>query len=371
MLNDLGARSRIRSFSVGLFPITLLLLTAATSTFGQEDTCNRPLVTVGDCDLKGNIHISESWKVVTNARNPAAQNPSSQHTFVTFSSGGKIAEERIEKDGSLKSSFRYVSEDGGRTIIIESGDASPGMVTNPMAQVLSYDEQGHLILLQTRSDKGILRDNEKSTFDDGGHMVSQEYYGADGRLSERIEYDYDDQGRIILECHPGRGYFEYQYPEPNREKKLYFPSDGLCDRQVSAATPKWVIETTRDNAGRALSEMIMGEGATNSENWVWPYHSPKAGRVVKTYDEEGHLLDQADYGISGQIDFTESDRYDSTGNMISQTINGHDFVEAHRFQFGYELDDFGNWVEKTSYVLAPDGSRKIRQVDYRRLTYYH
>lgn len=366
MSSGSDARSRNCLLFALLFSGTLLFFMTATSAFGQEDTCNKPLATVGDCDLKGNVHISESWKFV-----PTDRNPSAPHTFVTFSPEGKIDEEQIEKDGSLVSSFRYMSQDDGGTIIIESGGASRGRVTKPVRQVLSYDEQGHLVLLQTTSDRGILQDNEKSTFDKAGHKLSQEYYAADGSLSEHVDYKYDDQGHVIRECHPGIGYFEYQYPAPNREKKLYFPSDGSCDQQASAATPKWAIETTRDDAGRPVSEISTGEGATDFENWLWPYHSPKAGRVVKTYNEEGHLLHQTDYGINGGIEFTESDRYDSAGNMISQTISGDGFAEPHRFQFSYELDDFGNWVQKSSYSLGPDGRQKIFEVDYRKLTYYH
>jgi hypothetical protein len=372
MSGSSGARVEHSWLAAGFLLVLATFVAASQPAFSQEDTCNQPLATTGDCDLKRPVQMAESWSSISEDRSPAVRKPPSRHTFLTFSAEGKIIENRIETNGSLESRSRYTVADGGQTVIVESdGSTSHGQGMNQAEQVLSYDEQKHLILRQTRSNKGLLQDTERNTFDGAGRKLSQDFYSADGRLSEHIQYMYDDQGRLLRECHPGMGYFEYQYPASNQERKLYVSSDGKCDQQMSARVPRWVIETTYDNAGRALIEVSSGAGAKGDENWLWPYQSPEAGRVTKSYDEQGHLLDQTDYSTNGTVEFTESHGYDQAGNIISETINGAGFVEAHRFQYSYEFDDHGNWVQKTTYGLGPDGSRKVLEVDYRKLTYYN
>jgi hypothetical protein len=366
-----GMSARRFSLLSGFVFVIASFLTAAQPAFSQEAPCNQPLATTSDCDLKGPVHMAESWSSISEDRSPALRKLPSRHTFLTFSAEGKIIENRIESKGALESRTRYTVTDGGQTVIVESdGGTSHGQGMNQAEQVLSYDEQEHLILRQTRSNKGILQDTERNTFDDAGHKLSQDYYSADGRLSEHIEYSYDDQGRLVRECHPSMGYFEYQYPASNQERKLYISSDGACDRQMSAAVPRWVIDTAYDNSGRALIEVSSGAGAKGYESWLWPYRSPEAGRVVKSFDKQGRLLDQTDYATNGDIEFTESDRYDGAGNMISETVNGAGLAEARRFQYSYEFDDYGNWVQKITYALGPDGSRKVLEVDYRKIAYY-
>jgi YD repeat-containing protein len=95
-----------------------------------------------------------------------------------------------------------------------------------------------------------------------------------------------------------------------------------------------------------------------------------SGRVVKTYDADGRILSETHYSPDGVIAFTESNGYDPDGNIISQTMNGDGFVEVHRFQFVYEFDAQGNWTQKTEYGIAPDGRRKVLEIDYRKLSYY-
>jgi hypothetical protein len=132
-----------------------------------------------------------------------------------------------------------------------------------------------------------------------------------------------------------------------------------------------MVETTYDDAGRPLDETTTGTGLTGYTDQPWPYESHKAGRVVKTYDDKGRVLDETDYAPNGDVRFTESDRYDQAGNVISETIGGAGSAEVHHLQFRYDFDAHGNWTRKTEYALDSDGSERALREDSRSLSYYN
>lgn len=61
--------------------------------------------------------------------------------------------------------------------------------------------------------------------------------------------------------------------------------------------------------------------------------------------------------------------YDSRGLLIRLVQTSTGSVHPREFSYEYKLDERGNWVEKTEYLVTAEGRQPFTQ-NYRRITYY-
>ncbi|HEY6466528.1 MAG TPA: hypothetical protein VIY69_11090 [Candidatus Acidoferrales bacterium] len=360
------------------FGALIALIAFIQPTYAQLEECHQPLKTAADCRLTGPVQTVEAWCDFpdTGRRRRPANKVAPAHNFLAFSRQGVVTGGGVDNNGDLKLEWRYVQDESQRSVTLDQAKATSSNQADFRAhRLFFYDPQGHLILMQDAAPDGTLQDVEKFLYDGVGDELWEEDY-AQGRRYDRIDLTYDDQGRLIRETHFDRGYMEYHYQSPNRRIAVYFPPDD--PGQPQTAKPKLTLETTFDGGGRPLDETTIGAPLEVYTGVRWPYEYLASdgyeyrlsGRVTKTYDAQGRVLKQTNFSPSGKIDFAETNEYDNDGNIISQTIGGDDYAATHRFQFAYEFDAQGNWIQKTQYALYSDGTREIVEIDYRRLAYY-
>jgi hypothetical protein len=356
------------------------LVAAVRPAYAQMEACRHPLETAADCGLKGPVRTAESWGSFPDAKRERqnANKVEPPHNFLSFSPEGVVTGGGVDNNGDRKVDWRYVRDESQRSVTLDQTAAdNPQQADFHAERVFFYDPQGHLILIEDAAPDGTLQDVERFLYDGAGDELWEEDY-AEGRRYDRIDYTYDDLGRLIREAHLNRGYMEYEYPSPGRTVAVYFPAGGEDDQQSPAIKSSLTIETTLDDAGRPLDEVTKGAPLEYRKDQPWPYEyltsggykSRVSGRVIKTYNDQGRILTQTNYTPSGKRDFVEIHEYDKDGNILSQTMGGDDFVETHRFQFGYQFDAQGNWIQKSQYAVGSDGTREIIEIDYRKLAYY-
>ncbi len=190
----------------------------------------------------------------------------------------------------------------------------------------------------------------------------------------RTESEYDGQDRETLvrqiELPSGRvtSHTEYEYPAEDRKRTLDF--GGCRDSNTPASVPTYLIETTYDSAGRVIEKTTSAPG---QQKGMWCEDTPQPGRVVRQYDDQGHLVDQT-YETNGIRNGHTSYSYDRFGNETGelwhhQQADGNSTVAGQ--EFVYEYDRNGNWTSKTTYDLDNNGNhRKVGTVEHQKFTYY-
>lgn len=301
--------THFRPLSPG-FGALIALIAFIRPTYAQLEECHQPLKTATDCGLRGPVQTAEAWSSFPDAgkgRQPANR-AAPAHNFLAFSRQGVVTGGGIDNNGDLKLEWRYVQDESQRSVTL---DRVKGTGSNQadfrVQRVFFYDPQGHLILMQDAAPDGTFQDVDKFLYDGAGNELWEEDY-AQGRRYDRIDLTYDDQGRLICEAHLASGYMEYSYPSTNRRIAVYFPPN--VPGQSQTAKPKLTLETTFDDAGRALDETTIGAPLEVYTGVRWPYEYlasdgyeyRQSGRVTKTYDAQGRVLTQTNFTPSGKID---------------------------------------------------------------------
>jgi len=329
-----------------------------------------------NCGLKGPVRTEEIWQTPVSDQDSVVNSAHGNHTIRKFSEQGHLTETSVVRnDGSLESRTTFSPDGRGGTVATRSNGAA--LHNDAIAEhevVLYYDAQGNLIRSQIHNDDGIIQVTLEKTFDGNGHELSELHYAPGGGLRDRTDYRYDDQGRLIAEVPQAanaadEGHTEYQYPAPNRRRTLVFTTGFYPrDRQAPASTPTWMIDTTYDNSGREIETVTTAPGLSRTGGWGCG-DCLQVGRVLKRYDQQGNLLDEAHYGLDGSVGDEQVYTYDDSGNMLSWTTKQSG--SASTSTFSYIFDERRNWTQKTATVLNPNGTRVAAPVEHRKYTYYN
>jgi hypothetical protein len=191
------------------------------------------------------------------------------------------------------------------------------------------------------------------------------FYDGNGHVSEYRNYDRD--GVIVgssFSTIDASGNFKEEWDSgPNGSFSLHFVQTN------DPKTDTFTFSNFNENGSIKVTFTTMGTKVISY--WQEPSEQQVFGSTF-FMDPVGKTQESYSCHSDGSCDHVISYFADEARHHVSQ-IEWRDAEGLLKLSadYGYELDQFGNWTKRTVWVWSPElGNRKLYETDYRTLTYW-
>ncbi|MEM9821651.1 MAG: hypothetical protein AAF985_11285 [Bacteroidota bacterium] len=167
-------------------------------------------------------------------------------------------------------------------------------------------------------EEGLL--SVKQVNNENGNLLLQEQYALDGRIEQKIERAYDSEQRLV-------------------EEKQYTEGDA----------PHQVISNTYDENGKLnRSTTRYMDGALSNTDFVYDLSArseemttrDEAGqieeKVVRSFDQEGRVLEQSEYGEEESFVKSVKSSYNDAGRPLERHYKTEETEYKHFYDYEYD-----------------------------------
>ena len=242
-----------------------------------------------------------------------------------------VAEQHVDRDGSVTTPTTYTYDDTGRKSKIQELDFVE-------ATDVMIDIEGTSTAIRASKAKRV-----ESRYDERGEAVEVKVFSIDGALVSRMEITRDERGNSLEETQCVGDVFPFGP----------CASDSCSTEEMAALTEEQKAEFAAE-VGRLFSP---GSAMT---------------KHTHRYDTEGRLI-ESKLTMMGMEVSRQTFAYDELGNKSEEVSYTEDGTES-RAVFAREYDERGNWtkelVSTTSSWDAEFGLSTPAHVTRRRITYW-
>jgi hypothetical protein len=265
-----------------------------------------------------------------------------------------------------------------------------GRIETVRAYVVEFDQDG--------KKPGKRRIESIERFDKSGRLKEYTAYSVDGSILYSDAHSHDAQGRLISTSTkhrpftylPDVKFYKYDSRGNLIETNGYNNKDELVNKNVFSFDDRnrrieWLSTSfhpeehskpnkttyTRYESGQVKDERFyLDEGAGFQPNDNIP---GGAHRTMYFYNEHGKIISTLRFKSNDAFAGMNITRYDRRGNEIEEIEYEANGNLKDKKVYKYKYDRLGNWVEQTTYGLAPDSGEsrlRIEEISYQIIKYY-
>ncbi len=173
-------------------------------------------------------------------------------------------------------------------------------------RVITFDEQGYLILQSNIDAKGEVKETASYKYDGLGRKTEYQCNVTEGNFSYTSKFSYDDKGRMIEEVarySDGSLYYKATFGYDEKGNQTEYTLYNLMGNVLKHITFKY------DDANRVIEESTLKPDGTLITRYIYKY------------DNHGNKIEHAAYNpdnsLKGALTFEYV--YDAAGNWIKKT----------------------------------------------------
>ena len=261
--------------------------------------------------------------------------------LISFSFGLKAQLEIKAEEYGLKGSIKSVLETEFQ--IIENY----GRQSESRRALLNFNSDGYKTYEKQMDAGGAMLFAVNFKYGNENRLTEETNLDEKGNFSSKRTYKFENNILTVyssdLAASIGKVTAKYHYSNLNVVKKEEFENDGSYRR---------IYIFRYDGNGNKVFEIQKNDNAD------------KGTEVRYYYDEYDRVIKKEDYDDSGKKTYQSAYRYDSKGNIISETSSYVDSQDSITITYKYVYDKYDNWTEKSE--LMDD---KLYSVILRRITY--
>ena len=286
----------------------------------------------------------------------------------TYNTEGNISEKiAYDQNGAITQKLVHTYDENGRSTGFEEYAAMlDKTLTIPRHHVYKLNAEGRRVEHTVFESNGSTGTRFVYRYDAKGNLIEELRYAHTGQLGSRLVYTFDESGNQTSETsyqtHGVLSWKTISKYDANRNRTEWL--------QYNGNTLKYKILFSYDSKGRML------ETETTEFNRIPgtlpPTHSPEAGKVVYTYDDDKRTKEVATYDVDGTLKGKIAYAYDERKNEVGTTaFNADGSLKNNGTQsIKIEYDSHGNWTRKTRLLPAEKGEQPRAYVELRVITYY-
>lgn len=287
----------------------------------------------------------------------------------TYNTEGNISKRATyDSTGAISARYVHTYDANGRSTGYEEYAAMlDKTLTIPRRHVYKLNEEGRKVEYIVFESNGTVGTRFVYKYDPKGNLIEQQWYPHTGQLGGSLIYTFDEKGKQTSETsYEGSGALSWKSISKydnngNKTEWVHYERKSL----------RYKIHFTYDDKGRVVEQETMDFNI--SPGALPPTHSPQAGKVTYTYDDDKRTREVATYAVDGTLKEKTVYAYDERKNEIGVTTFNADgsLKNGEMLLIDIEYDSHGNWTRKTRLVQYEKGGQiQAAYAELRVITYY-
>jgi hypothetical protein len=287
----------------------------------------------------------------------------------TYNTDGNISEKFLyDQSGAILEKLVHTYDANGRSTGYEEYAALlDKTLTIPRHHVYKLNEEGRKVEYIVFASDGRIDTRFVYKYDAKGNLIEQQWYAHTGQLGGRLVYTFDEKGnetsQTSYHADGSVSWKSFSKYDVNGNKTEWNHYNGT--------SLKYKILYRYDGKGRVLEKETAE--FNRPPNFLSSSHSPEAGKVVYTYDDDKRTKEVTTYNVDGTVKEKVAYSYDERKNEVGRTAFNADgsVKNGDALVMNIEYDSHGNWTRKTRLIqLEKDGQHQAVHAELRVITYY-